>query len=67
MIVTLILNKEKFRRRCRQEDRAVQEVWEGWGPTEHKCDFAQGLRVIDNQSTYSKKYELQDDGDGAVY
>ena len=29
-------------RMCGQEDRAVQEAWEGRGPTKHKFDLAWG-------------------------
>ena len=39
---TLIPNEEEFLRKCEQEGRPVKETWEGRGPTEHKCDLAQG-------------------------
>ena len=39
-IVTLVPNGEGFPCKCGQEDRAVKEAWEGWGPAEWRCDLA---------------------------
>ena len=39
-IVTLLPNTEEFPCKCKQEGRAVKEVWEGWDPTEWRCDLA---------------------------
>ena len=43
-IVTLVPNDSFlfFSRWCRQNDWAVKETWEGRGPTEQRCDLAQG-------------------------
>lgn len=41
----LVLNVEWFSHMCEEENRSVKEGWEGWEPTEHKCDLAQGLNI----------------------
>ena len=38
-------NGEELAWRCMLDDRVVKEVWEGWGPTEWRCDVARGLSI----------------------
>ena len=45
-IVTLVPNEEEFPCRCGQEVQAMKEAWEGWGPTEWRCDLAQGQLLL---------------------
>jgi hypothetical protein len=45
-IVTLVPTEEEIPRRCRQEDQAVKEVWEGRRPAEWRCHLAQDLVCI---------------------
>lgn len=37
-----LVPNEEFPNRCKQEDQEVEEVWEGQGPTERRCDLARG-------------------------
>ena len=46
-VVNLAPNKEEFAHRCMQQDQAVKEAWEGWDPTEHKCDLTRGYKFHD--------------------
>ena len=47
--------RKEFPCRCGQDDRAVKEAWEGWGPAEWRCGLARGTTHQPNISVQLRR------------
>ena len=51
-MITLVPKGEKFPGSCKQEHHTMKEAWEWRGPTEWRCDLAQGMQEEGTRSCY---------------